>query len=120
MLFFFNWLREVKGVERILKVIVEDHDGQPHTDEAIERSLKSFGVEVLDWSKPDLDPYTISNAAGGHLRELVLHWGGNNAVLRAWGDPEMRAKMSNLTQINLVVDGVSTDILTPAIQANAS
>ncbi len=105
MLYFFKWLRETKKVKRILKVIVEDNK-DPHTDEAIEESLKTFGVEVLDWSKPDLDPETICRASS-ELTEIMLHWGGNNAVLRAWSEPEGLRKLRNLTLINLVVDGVS-------------
>ncbi|KAK1757348.1 hypothetical protein QBC47DRAFT_399689 [Echria macrotheca] len=103
MLYFFQWLRE-KGVERILKVIVDDSKSPPHSDEAIEMSLKPFRVEVLDWSKPDLDPVTICNASQD-LTEIVLHWSGNNAVLRAWSEPEGLRKLPDLSVINLLVDG---------------
>ncbi|KAK0655666.1 hypothetical protein B0T16DRAFT_451309 [Cercophora newfieldiana] len=103
MLFFFHWLREEKKVKRILKVIVEDCEQPPHSDQAIELCLDGFGVETLDWSKPDLDPDTVCKASSD-LGELVLHWNGNNAVLRAWSDPEIRQQLSNLSMINLIVD----------------
>jgi len=105
MLFFFNWLRE-KRVKRILKVIVEDNEQPPHSDEAIELALQGFDVETLDWSKPDLEPETICNACD-KLKDVVLHWSGNNAVLRAWSDPEGLRKLSKLSVINLIVDDVS-------------
>lgn len=65
MLFFFQWLRR-QGVERILKVIVDDvyPDEHPHSDEAIELCLKGMGVEVLEWQKKDLDPDTICRIDG--------------------------------------------------------
>jgi len=107
MLYFFEWLRKEKKVDRILKVIVDDSKSPPHSDEAIELCLKGFGVEHLDWSKPDLDPDTICNAST-EIVELVLHWGGNNAVLRAWSDPEgLRRRLPNLSQVTLLTICVS-------------
>ncbi|KAK0632448.1 hypothetical protein B0T14DRAFT_490811 [Immersiella caudata] len=103
MLFFFHWLREVKKVKRILKVIVEDCEQPSHSDEAIELCLEDFHVETLDWSKPDLDPDTARKASSG-LGEVVLHWTGNNALLRSWSDPEIRNQLPNLSMINLIVD----------------
>jgi hypothetical protein len=107
MLFFFHWLREVKRVKRILKVIVEDGEQPSHSDEAIELCLEGFDVETLDWSKPDLNPDTACKASSG-LSEVVLHWTGNNALLRSWSDPEIRNQLPNLSMINLIVDSVSS------------
>lgn len=52
-----------KGVKSILVVMVDDEptvsDNSeashtlPHTDEAIERSLKGFGIEIWNWKKTD-------------------------------------------------------------------
>ena len=106
LVFFFKWLREKKNVERILRVMVDDSVSPPHSDEAIEMALRPFGVETLDWSKPDLDPETIINSSQ-ELRELHLHWNGNNAVLRSWSDPEGLRRLPNLSVIHLSVDSVS-------------
>jgi hypothetical protein len=103
--FYFDWLREKKKVEHILKVIVDDSRDPPHTDEAIEMALASFGVEELDWSKRDLDPDTVCRISN-KLVKIVLHWGGNNAVLRAWSDPDVLQKLPDLSSIEIHIDEV--------------
>ncbi len=105
--FFFHWLREVKGVRRILKVIVDDSVAPPHSDAAIELALKPFNVEILNWSKPDIDPETLYNASQ-ELRQLYLHWGGSNAGLCGWAAAEGLRRLPNLQLINLSVDNVSS------------
>ncbi|TDZ23427.1 hypothetical protein Cob_v003708 [Colletotrichum orbiculare MAFF 240422] len=107
MEFFFNWLREKKGVKRILKVIVEDSVDEPHSDEAIEKALNGFGVLSLDWSKPDLDPEALYKASPG-LTDVVLHWTGNNAILRAWGEPKGLRRLLQLRKIEILVDQTKT------------
>ncbi|KAL6831425.1 hypothetical protein J3E69DRAFT_329441 [Trichoderma sp. SZMC 28015] len=101
--FFFRWLGEIKKVKCILKVIVRDNNDLPHSDEVIERALSPFNIEVLDWSKPDIDPVTIFNASKD-LKELVLHWNGNNSVLRAWSEPQGLPKLQNLMMVDLIPD----------------
>ncbi|KAH6616138.1 hypothetical protein B0J18DRAFT_469383 [Chaetomium sp. MPI-SDFR-AT-0129] len=46
-LFIFSWLRK-KGIERVLKVVVEDLTSPSHGDESIEESLRDLQVERLD------------------------------------------------------------------------
>ncbi|KAK4082772.1 uncharacterized protein Triagg1_1662 [Trichoderma aggressivum f. europaeum] len=101
--FFFRWLGEIKQVKCILKVIVRDNVEMPHSDEVIERALSPFNIEVLDWNKPDIDPLTIFNASND-LKELVLHWNGNNSVLRAWSEPQGLPKLQKLTMVDLIPD----------------
>lgn len=102
MLFFFQWLREKKSVKRILKVIVDDEREPAHSDEAIEKALKGFGVEILDWRKVDLCPQTIC-AVSDKLREVYLRWSGNNTVLRAWSEPDGLKKLEDLSTVHLDV-----------------
>ena len=72
MVAFFNWLGK-KGVTNIIKVIVEDRRGIPHSDEAIIAALGGFSVEILDWRKIDLDPKAIQEACvNSAIRELHL------------------------------------------------
>ena len=80
MKFFFNWFKYKKGVERILKVIVEDTEDS-HSDEAIEESLKDLMVEILDWRKEDLCQTTIRKI-GDNLTAIYLQWNGKNEVLQ--------------------------------------
>jgi hypothetical protein len=100
MLFFFRWLREKKQVRQILKVTVADHKELPHSDEAIEEALRGFDVEVLDWGKVDLSPSVIF-ASCPNLREIHLHWGGNNTVLRAWSETEGLPLLKQLRVVHL-------------------
>jgi len=99
MVTLFTWLHG-KGVQNIIKVIVNDHDHPSHSDEAIEQALKPFDVEILDWSKPDLCPETIQQACRG-VRELHLRWSGLNGMLRAWSEKDGLARLPRLTDIYL-------------------
>ncbi|KAF4629159.1 hypothetical protein G7Y89_g8986 [Cudoniella acicularis] len=102
MLFFFQWLKNEKGVRRILKVTVHDDTGQiAHSDEVIQTALPDFDVEILDWCKVDLCPETIYRACR-NLRWLRLKWSGNNAVLRAWSEPEGLPRLKQLRRVDLV------------------
>jgi hypothetical protein len=82
-----RWLLTHKKVKRILNVTVDDMGSNYHSNESIEKALKGAKVEILDWKRPDLCPATIFKI-GSNLRELHLHWGGNNAILRAWSEAE--------------------------------
>lgn len=97
--FFFDWLYG-KGVRHILKVVVDDHEDPPHSDQAIEDALRLFEVETLDWSREDLCPETIQ-VAGRNVRELYLRWSGNRSVLRAWGEPDGLPKLEKLQRVHL-------------------
>jgi hypothetical protein len=77
----------------------------PHCDEVIEKCLASFRIDVLDWSKPDLDPEMLCNACPD-VKELHLRWGGNNAVLRSWGEQEGLRRLKDLRTIYLYHDQV--------------
>lgn len=107
LLFFFSWLKD-KNVKHIIKVNVQDHT-DPHCDEVIEKALSSFRIDILNWSKPDLDPEIICNACP-YVKELHLHWGGNNAVLRAWSEPEGLRQLKDLRTIVLCYDQVCLNV----------
>jgi hypothetical protein len=82
MEFCFNFLR-MKGVKRIIRVIVDDSVEPSHSDEAMERALAGLHVELWDWRKRDLSILSIFNAAPD-VREITLYWSGNVVVLRGW------------------------------------
>ena len=71
-----------KGVRTIIKVIVEDDDETPHSDEVIEE-LAVFNIEEWDWRKIDLCSEVIYKAAE-NAEKVFLYSSGNNAVLRSW------------------------------------
>ncbi|ROW06250.1 hypothetical protein VPNG_08109 [Cytospora leucostoma] len=101
LLDFFQWLQQ-KGVKRILKVEVDDMPSQTpaHSDEMIEKALEPFGVEILDWRRPDLCPLMVSRI-GINLRKITLRWSGSNAVLRSWSEPEGFASIPSLRKIEI-------------------
>lgn len=105
LLFFFSWLKDRK-VKHIINLIVEDTKDS-HADDAIEACLSGLRVDVLDWSKPDLDPEMLYNACPD-VRELHLYWGGNNAILRAWAEPAGLPMLKSLERIYLYYDQVCT------------
>ncbi|KAK0648154.1 hypothetical protein B0T16DRAFT_325322 [Cercophora newfieldiana] len=114
-LFFLQWLREAKGVTKIIKLTVDDRR-EPHRDEDIEQvvggwddsdpkkpgtnTAASFDVEILDWRKADLCPVTIKRAAP-NVRELHLHWSGSNSVLFGWSDASCLASLPRLRKIHV-------------------
>lgn len=118
MKYFFQWLHK-KGVRHIIKVSVEDSGDKVHCDRAIQESLEPFVIDRLDWQKTDLDPETILHASSKalvnaddpndvekmlpdrQLKELWLRWSGNNAILRAWSEPEGLPRLAQLQTIHL-------------------
>ncbi|KAJ3534914.1 hypothetical protein NM208_g7349 [Fusarium decemcellulare] len=111
MEFFFDWLYK-KGVRHIINVHVDDVR-ESHSDESILSSLGRIKVDNLDWKKIDLDPLTIcrvgnveetaedDSSCTSRLREVTLHWSGNNAVLRAWSEPEGLPMLLKLETIKI-------------------
>lgn len=77
----FDLLR-IRGVRKIIMVIVIDDGEIPHGDDVIEE-LERFDVEELDWRKGDLCSSVILKAAK-NATKLFLYSSGNKAVLRSW------------------------------------
>lgn len=118
MKYFFQWLHK-KGVRHIIKVSVQDSGDKVHCDQAIQESLEPFVIDRLDWQKTDLNPETILHASSKalvnaddpnnvekmlpdrQLKELWLRWSGNNAILRAWSEPEGLPRLAQLQTIHL-------------------
>ncbi|KAL6695387.1 hypothetical protein J3F84DRAFT_408366 [Trichoderma pleuroticola] len=88
------------NIRHILRLQVDDREGLPHTDAAIERAIRgqdSFGlgntrkeeikIESWDWRKPDLSMDVISFAAPD-ATHINLYWSGNQTILKGWGYPE--------------------------------
>jgi hypothetical protein len=106
MEFFFNFLR-MKGVKRIIRVIVDDTVEPSHSDEAIERAFAGLHVEVCDWRKIDLSILSIFKAAPD-VREITLYWSGNVVVLRGW-EMEMTKSsgLAHLERLNVNISQVN-------------
>ena len=107
----FEWLHKDHHppVEKIIRVVADDLGNEPHSDESIEEVLAPFQVEELDWRKMDICPMTLRRI-GDQLRVLYLYWGGNNAVLRSWSEPDGLPRLKKLQQIHVSVSKVSRNI----------
>ncbi|CZR68748.1 uncharacterized protein PAC_18647 [Phialocephala subalpina] len=95
-LFLFQWLRQEKKAQKILKVIVPDKNRQ-HSDDDIVHVLagkklgskesgksSSFDVEILDWRKFDICSEIVREAAP-LIRELHLYWSGSRNCRAEYG-----------------------------------
>jgi len=79
----FKWLRDNKGVKRIIRLVVYDHPQAPCRDEVIKLCLQKFDVRYLDWNKEDLSVDMLQNVAP-NLQELWLTWSGRKSALFGW------------------------------------
>ena len=84
----FKWMRDEKGVKKILKLVVVDNQGWQFSDDQIQQALKEWDVRYLDWNKRDLSLDAIGKGGESKLKELWLTWGGQNTVLLGWSDVE--------------------------------
>jgi hypothetical protein len=71
-----------KKVKKIIKLIVDDDEDIPHSDEIIEK-LSRFEIEEWDWRKMDICSEVIRTAAPD-VQQVFLYSSGNNSVLRGW------------------------------------
>ena len=94
----FDWLREARHVQEILRIIVEDDLEHPHDDQTIEEAITGLGVEVWDWRKYDISSETIHTAAPD-VKEIYLYTTANNAVLWGWSDEDGLRKLKNVRQV---------------------
>lgn len=94
----FGLLKE-KGVTKIIKLIVDDDEETPHSDETIE-TLKSFDIEEWDWRKVDLCSKVIRKAARS-AEVVFLYSSGNSAVLRSWSGADGLIKLREVSVIFL-------------------
>jgi len=81
--YVLEWLRNIKGVQKILELRVRDSWQHPHSEEVIEEAIKGFSVEVLDWKRADLSVKAIQEAAVD-VEDLHLYCSGNWTALCHW------------------------------------
>jgi hypothetical protein len=102
MAFFFEWLAKAKGVRHIINIQVDDWQKPSHSEESIMSVFKSITVDNMDWQRLDLDPLVMCNK----LRKIDLYWSGNNAILRAWSEPEGLPRLPLLAKVSLHVPSI--------------
>jgi hypothetical protein len=96
--YIFEWLRLEAKVQKILKIIVVDDLCNFHSDEVIEHAVRPFGVESFNWVKLDICSDAILVAAKD-VREVTLHWSGNNAILRSWTASDGLVKLKEASSV---------------------
>ncbi|ETS78061.1 hypothetical protein PFICI_10123 [Pestalotiopsis fici W106-1] len=97
----FTWLKDIKKVKAIFKVIVDDLNEPAHRDEAIESCFEGIkGIETWDWRKFDISPEVIQKVAP-HVKVVHLYWSGNNATLRAWSEERGIRRLEKLEVVHL-------------------
>jgi hypothetical protein len=73
-----------KAVKKIIKLVVEDDEGVPHSDEVLE-ALRAFDIEIEDWDWRRVDISTeVLLQAAPKVKKLNLYSNGNPAVLHSW------------------------------------
>lgn len=108
----FEWLAK-SGVEKIIRVRVQDTQEPPHSEESIEAALKDFQVEVWDWVRIDICSDTIFKAAPD-VTKIYLYSNGNNAVLKSWSGIDGLKKLKKVSSFiagDLVVGFILTSFL---------
>ncbi|CCC05592.1 hypothetical protein SMACR_09638 [Sordaria macrospora] len=94
----FRWLRNDKGVNKIVYLEVKDNPHRYCSEETIECCLKHMDeIRFLDWDKPDISLNTISKAKG--LSELSLYSSGTNAVFHHWSDTKGLVQLRQLRKV---------------------
>ncbi|ETS73385.1 hypothetical protein PFICI_14990 [Pestalotiopsis fici W106-1] len=106
--YLFEWLKTSMKVQKILEVVVDDHPNDFHSDEIIEYCLKRFDVEALNWAKMDMCSDTIYEAAK-NVRDLILYWSGNRAILKSWAAPDGLAQLREFIESHDRTDKMKKD-----------
>jgi hypothetical protein len=68
-----------------LKVVIQDDENSPCSDDVIKESLRGFNVRYLDWDREDLYILAVDEVMKD-ARGIHLYWGGNDAILRGWAN----------------------------------
>ncbi|KAF8244126.1 hypothetical protein K440DRAFT_610568 [Wilcoxina mikolae CBS 423.85] len=90
-----------KGVKKIIKLIVDDDEDTPHSDEIIEQ-LSCFEIEEWDWRKMDICSEVIRTAAP-HVQQVFLYSSGNNSVLHGWSCSDGLNQLKNLREVHTFI-----------------
>jgi hypothetical protein len=82
-----------KGVNKIVKLVVDDDETYPHRDDIIERLggveksgivvQRGIEIEEWDWKKLDISSAVLHKAAKS-VKKIRLWSSGNHSVLRDW------------------------------------
>jgi len=95
-----KWLRDRKGVRKIIEVRVADSQYHPHSEQVIEESLERFDVEILNWKRADLSVDSISIAAP-NVKKLYLYSNGSKASIGHWAGSDGVGRLEKLEEIHV-------------------
>ncbi|KAJ3566630.1 hypothetical protein NPX13_g7064 [Xylaria arbuscula] len=96
----FEWLSKTKGVNRILKLVIEDNETFPCSEETLRECLKTIpDIKYLDLKRPNVSVRTLIKAKD--VVEIWLYSTGISAVLAGWGDQNGLQRLEKLRMIHL-------------------
>ena len=101
-----KWLRDRKGVRKIIEVQVADSQYHPHSEQVIEESLEGFDVEILNWKRADLSVDSISIAAP-NVKKLYLYSNGSKASIGHWGGSDGVGRLEKVSSMPRLCRGIS-------------
>lgn len=98
-----DWLRDDKGVRRILKLVIKDNQWYQCSDETIEECLRGWDIRHLDWNKCNISVQAIRNGGAANAVQVWLTWNSQESCLVGWSDPELGLKklLPNVRKPNL-------------------
>ncbi|PMD38046.1 subtilisin-like protein [Hyaloscypha variabilis F] len=105
-----DWLSD-KGVKEIIELRVPDSWDEPHSEEIIEKAIKDFNIEVLDWRRIDLSIRSVKKGAGSSVTDLHLYSSGNWTALEHWTGQNGVVQLESLKKlyVTIVKDNISED-----------
>lgn len=77
---------KTRGVKKIIRLIVDDDEMTPHTDDFMETFVRGFNIEEWNWAKIDIGSEVLK-AVASDARKVTLYSSGNSAVLHGWSAP---------------------------------
>jgi hypothetical protein len=103
-----KWLKDRKGVRKIIEVQIADSQYHPHSEQVIEESLEGFDVEILNWKRADLSVDSISLAAP-NVKKLYLYSNGSKASIGHWASSDGVGRLEKVSNMLRLVGEYVTD-----------
>ncbi|KAI1491853.1 hypothetical protein F5X96DRAFT_629727 [Biscogniauxia mediterranea] len=101
----FDWLRDVKRVQRIKTLSIPDSTTSPMSDEFVHEAIvKSLRIEKFDWHKLDLNLEILTRSDyPEEFTELTLYSSGNWSVLYQWTSDDGLPKLASLKKVTIKI-----------------
>lgn len=102
-----KWLKDTKGVKQIIKLVVRDDKDGPCSDDVIERCLKTYDIQYLDWQKEDICVQTLLEGQAKNLVEVSLYSSGKDSTLWSWSSNDGLRRLEKVRHLPSVNRGTT-------------